>query len=138
MSTDLKGKGNKDRSRLFRSFSYAFQGVKYVITTEKNMKIHLFVTVIVVILGMVLSLSPIEWLFILFAIGGVLSLEMINTAIERTIDLVTKDYHLLAKRAKDVAAGAVLIYAILAVIVGMIIFGPKLYHIFVTNVIKIN
>ncbi len=72
-------------------------------------------------------LSAIEWMFISFAICGVLALELVNTAIERVVDLVTKDIHPLAKQAKDVAAGAVLLYAILSVIIGCIIFLPKIF-----------
>ncbi len=91
------------------------------------MKIHLGISLIVILTGLWLSLSMLEWLFIILAIGGMLSLEMINTAIERAVDLVTDQYHPLAKDAKDIAAGAVLLYAIMSVIIGVIIFVPKIW-----------
>lgn len=91
------------------------------------MKIHLGISLIVILTGLWLSLSMLEWLFIFLAIGGMLSLEMINTALERAVDLVTDQYHPLAKDAKDIAAGAVLLYAIMSVIIGVIIFVPKIW-----------
>jgi len=91
------------------------------------MKIHCLVASIVIILGGFYGLSAIEWMFISFAIGGVLALELLNTAIERVVDLVTEELHPLAKQAKDIAAGAVLIYAILSVVIGSIIFFPKIF-----------
>jgi undecaprenol kinase len=72
------------------------------------------------------SITKTEWLFILVAIGGMFALELVNTAIERLVDLVTAEYHPLAKQAKDLAAGAVLVYAILSVGIGMVIFLPYL------------
>ncbi|WP_102274524.1 diacylglycerol kinase family protein [Cytobacillus massiliigabonensis] len=114
------------KHRLIQSFGFAFTGIRSVIMNERNMKIHLGISLIVILTGLWLSLSKLEWLFIFLAIGGMLSLEMINTAIERAIDLVTDEYHPLAKDAKDIAAGAVLLYAILSVIIGLIIFLPKI------------
>lgn len=114
------------KHRLIKSFSFAFTGIRSVIMHERNMKIHLVISIIVILTGIWLSLSKLEWLFIILAIGGMLSLEMINTAIERVVDLVTNQYHPLAKDAKDIAAGAVLLYAIMSVIIGLIIFLPKI------------
>ncbi|MGN7425708.1 diacylglycerol kinase family protein [Cytobacillus praedii] len=102
-------------------------GIRSVIMNERNMKIHLGISLIVILIGLWLSLSMLEWLFIILAIGGMLSLEMINTALERAVDLVTDQYHPLAKDAKDIAAGAVLLYAIMSVIIGVIIFVPKIW-----------
>jgi undecaprenol kinase len=93
---------------------------------ERNMRIHVVISIAVVIIGLMVDLTPIEWLFILFAIGGVITLELLNTALERIVDLVTEDCHPLAKQAKDISAGAVFIYALLSVIVGIIIFLPKI------------
>ncbi|MEH7124099.1 diacylglycerol kinase family protein [Bacillus sp. JJ1532] len=118
---------SKDRkNRLLHSFGYAMSGIKKAFKQEKNLNIHLFVSIIVILMGLLLSISILEWLIILLAIGGMLSLEMINSSIERVVDLVTEDYHPLAKAAKDMAAGAVLIFAIISVIIGLIIFLPKL------------
>lgn len=126
MHMDLKDKQKKGWIRFFRSFSYAFAGIKHVVLTERNMRIHLAVALLVIICGFVFSIATYEWLVILLLIGGVFVLEMINSALERVVDLVTKEYHPLAKHAKDIAAGAVLIYAILSVIIGVIIFLPKM------------
>ena len=114
---------------LLKSFGFAFAGIKAAILEERNMRIHLVISLLVILAGVWLSLSPTEWMFVLFAIGGMLALEMINSAVERIVDLVTADYHSLAKAAKDMAAGAVLVYAILCVVIGMIIFLPKILRL---------
>lgn len=106
------------------SFSFAISGILTAIQKERNMRFHLISSLIVLGLSFYFSISKIEWLFILFTIGGMFALELMNTAIERVVDLVTAEYHPLAKQAKDIAAGAVLVYAILAVIVGIIIYLP--------------
>jgi len=125
MSMDWSAKAKK----VVKSFSYALQGIGYAARLERNLKIHLTITLLVVILGFLFSLSKIEWLFVLVAIAGVITLELVNTAIERVVDLVTKDEHPLAKQAKDTAAGAVLVFAIIAVIIGVMIFGPKIWRL---------
>jgi undecaprenol kinase len=124
MSSDFKG---KRRRGLLRPFTFAIVGILHAIRNERNMKIHTVVAALVIILGLFYQLSAIEWMLIVCAIGGMLSLELMNTAIERVVDLVTKDFHPLAKQAKDVAAGAVFIYAILSVLIGCIIFLPKIF-----------
>ncbi|TKC19951.1 diacylglycerol kinase family protein [Robertmurraya kyonggiensis] len=126
MNTDYNGKNKFKSSNVIRSFQYAIQGITHTLMKERNMQIHVSISVIVVFVSFILKLSAIEWLFILFAIGGVFALELVNTAIERIVDLVTKEYHPLAKQAKDIAAGAAFIYSILSVIVGIIIFLPKI------------
>ncbi|OCA91147.1 hypothetical protein A8F94_04625 [Bacillus sp. FJAT-27225] len=113
-------------NRLIKSFGYALAGIGSAIRKEKNLQIHLAISFIVVVLSFLLSISKIEWLFVLLAIGGMLSLELMNTAIEKTVDLVTKEFHPLAKQAKDIAAGAVFVYALLSVLIGLIIFLPKI------------
>lgn len=122
MSSDYKDK----HYNLIQSFSFALKGIQHTFKYERNMKIHTAISFVVVLLGFLYRLSSLEWLFILFAIGGVLTLELINTAVERTVDLFSKDVHPLAKQAKDAAAAAVLVYAALSVIVGCIIFLPKI------------
>lgn len=91
------------------------------------MKIHIFAMIIVIICGIIFKISKIEWFicFILFA--GVISTELINTAIENTVDLITQEKNPKAKIAKDIAAGAVLIWAIFATIIGCMIFIPKMF-----------
>lgn len=124
MNSDLK---DKKRRKLLFSFKYAIAGIQHGITHERNLKIHTICALLVVIFGFVFAIDRVEWMFVLFAIGGMFSLELINTAIERTVDYISPQYHLLAKQAKDVAAGAVLIYACLSVIIGCIIFLPKIF-----------
>lgn len=85
---------------------------------------------VVIGVGLYLSLQTWEWITILLTVGIVLTLECLNTAIETVVDLVTEEYHPLAKIAKDVAAGAVLIFSIIAVIIGLLIFGPKMGQLF--------
>jgi undecaprenol kinase len=115
--------------KVAKSFSYAFQGILTAIKAERNLKIHFFISLIVLSGSLWLRLSTIEWIFILMAIAGVISLELLNSAIERVVDLATEEVHPLAKQAKDMAAGAVLIYAFLSVVIGFIIFLPKLLEI---------
>jgi undecaprenol kinase len=117
------------RNRLWRSFAFAITGIKSALWTERNMRIHFVVSVLVILFAVYFSISKLEWLFILVAIGGIFSLELINTAIERVVDLITAEYHPLAKQAKDVAAGAVFIYAIMAVIIGILIFLPHVLNL---------
>jgi undecaprenol kinase len=117
-------------NHLRNSFFYAFAGIKTAVKAERNMRIHLIFSVIAIGGSFYFSITRLEWLFILMAIGGMFALEIINTAIERLVDLVIEEYNPLAKQAKDLAAGAVLIYAILSVIVGIIVFSPYLHQLF--------
>ncbi|PFO03675.1 diacylglycerol kinase [Bacillus sp. AFS076308] len=114
----------RKRFVLLNSFSYAVAGILTAAQNERNMRFHLISSLIVLVLSFYFSISKLEWIFILFAIGGMFALELMNTAIERVVDLVTAEFHPLAKQAKDIAAGAVFIYSILTVIVGIIIFLP--------------
>jgi undecaprenol kinase len=126
MSSDYKDKRIRKNSQL-SSFRLAILGILTAIKQERNVKIHLIITILVIILGLLNDLSKQEWMFIAFCIGLVISLELINTAIERVVDLVTSEYHPLAKEAKDIAAGAVFIAAILSIVIGGIIFIPKIW-----------
>lgn len=94
------------------------------------MQIHCVATVLVVLAGIWLGLSKAEWCICLILFGLILGLELVNTAVEAVVDLASEDYHPLAKKAKDTAAGAVLIAAIAAAVIGVIIFGPKLLAVF--------
>ncbi|WP_043933916.1 diacylglycerol kinase family protein [Bacillus sp. EB01] len=131
MNSGLQGNNRFRPARLIKSFGYAFSGIAGAVRKERNIQIHISISIIVVILSIATSISRMEWLFVLMAIGGMLSLELVNTAVERTVDLVTKDFHPLAKQAKDIAAGAVLIYAVLSVLIGLIIFIPKVMKWFI-------
>ena len=114
---------------LYQSFGYAFQGIFTCVRKERNMKSHCVAAVFVVIAGVILKISAIEWCICLALFGLVMALEHVNTAVEAVVDMVTEEYHPLAKVAKDTAAGAVLIAAIMAAIAGCIIFLPKIAQI---------
>jgi diacylglycerol kinase (ATP) len=112
--------------RLIRSFGFAGQGIGYAIRTQVNVRIHLTITALVIGVGLWLQLNPIEWSILVVMISVVLSAELFNTALEATLDRVSVEEHPLAKIGKDVAAGAVFVCAIGSVIVGLLIFGPRL------------
>ena len=121
----VRNMAGRKKDPLYKSFGYAFQGIFTCIRQERNMKIHCTVAVLVVIAGLILGISVTEWCICLGLFGMVMALELVNTAVEAVVDLVTEERHPLAKIAKDTAAGAVLIAAIMAAIVGLIIFVPK-------------
>ena len=120
-------KDKEDETKLTFSFKYAFEGIITTIKEERNMFIHFLIAIIVVITGVYVRLSLNEWLICLLLFALVFSLELINTAIENTVDLVTTKKNKKAKLAKDAAAGAVLIAAVFASIIGIIIFLPKFF-----------
>jgi len=111
--------------RLF-SFKYAFNGILYFIKSQKNAWIHLFFVFFVTIFGVILKITLIDWILVLFCFGFVLTAEAFNTAIEKIVDFVSPEFQKEAGIIKDVAAGAVLISAIISAIIGLIIFIPKL------------
>lgn len=108
-----------------RSFKYAGRGIARLISREHNAWIHCFVAVCVVVAGLWLGLSTLEWAAVVLCIGAVLAAEGINSAIEALCDRVSPGYDEAIKHAKDLAAGAVLILAVMSVIVGLLIFIPK-------------
>ncbi len=118
------------KNKLYKSFEYAFEGIITTMTHERNMQIHCTVAVLVIIFGIILKISLLEWAFCVLLFALVISLELVNTAIEAVVDLVTKEKQPLAKKAKDAAAGAVLVSAINAAIIGGVIFFPKLWELF--------
>lgn len=122
----MNGVKNMRVRKLMDSFNYAFEGIIYALKTQKNMKIHFGVSVIVLISSLFFSLTKIEVMLLLLTISMVIIAEMINTSIESTIDLMTDQYNIFAKIAKNVAAGAVLIAALNAVIMAYLIFFHKL------------
>lgn len=122
-------KPRKTRQGIIKAFNAAIEGILYTFKFERNMKIHYFVAVIVFIASLFSDFSKIEMIMLLFAISLVIISEMFNTAIEKTIDMITDEYHVLAKIAKDVAAGGVLIATLNSVVVGYILFYEKLTEI---------
>lgn len=112
------------------SFKWAFNGFKILYSEETNAKIHLIATVIVVCLGIFFEISRYEWIAILIVVGMVISAEIINTSIEHLADFVSKEKRPAIKKVKDLAAAAVLFNAIIAALVGIIIFGSRLINYF--------
>lgn len=114
------------RAGFFESFAHAWNGMIYAFQTQRNARVHVAIALAALTLGVALHLSAVEFAVIILAIVAVIGAELINTVAEAIVDLVTDEYHPLAKVAKDVGAGAVLWSAIGAVVVGIVIFGPHL------------
>ena len=123
----LKVRGIK---RLINSFKYALEGLVYAFKYEQNILVHFTVMILVIVAGILLKISFVEWLICLILFGLVIATELINTSIEATIDLLTDKIHPLAKVAKDTASAAVFIFAFTASIVGLLIFVPKIINLF--------
>jgi diacylglycerol kinase (ATP) len=115
----------ENRGSLKSSFAYAFQGIMTCLKNERNIKIHCTMAALVVTAGVILRISPLEWCVCFTLFGLIMGLELVNTAVEAVVDLVTEERKPLAKIAKDTAAGAVLIASVMAAIAGLIIFLPK-------------
>lgn len=114
---------------IVRKFAWAIEGLAAVIREEHNMRVHLLAAGIALGLGWFLQLQRGEWGLLIIAIVLVLVAEVINTAIERVVDLITPQYHPLAEKAKNMAAGAVLLTAIAAVLLGVVIFVPHIFRV---------
>lgn len=117
---------SKDKRTFKGSVKNCLDGISYVTKSEKNFKREIAFGIIALILSYILKIDKIEFIIILTMICLVLTTEIINTAIERAVDLVTKEYHELARIAKDVSAGSVLVTSIFSLIIGIIIFMPKI------------
>ena len=116
----------KKRKKLINSFKYAFNGLAEAWKKEQNIKIHVLIMIFVIIAGFLLKISIAEWIVCLILFAMVISLELINTAIEITVDIAMPKINEKAKFAKDISAGAVLFSAIISAIIGIIIFSPKI------------
>ena len=115
--------------KLIFSFGYAIKGMFLVLKGQQNMRIHLIATAVVSLAGIYLGLNAAEWSIIILTIGMVIVTEMMNTAIELLVDLVSPEYNKQAGRIKDIAAGAVLLSAIIATFVAIYIFGNKIFNL---------
>ena len=134
MKNDLKSPHQQspqsELAKFIAGFMYAFRGLWYALRTQRNARVHIFIAVLAILLGVVLHISDVEFALVFVAITGVFIAEMFNTVFELCIDLASPDYHPLAKTAKDVAAGAVLLSAMLSVVIGLFVFGPHLWSLF--------
>jgi diacylglycerol kinase len=124
------GRGGREsavpRHGFWRSFSFAGQGVWHAVRTQRNMRVHLLAAAAAVVAGLILRISAVDWACVFMAIGLVLTAEALNTVVEALADLCTREFHPLAKIAKDTAAGAVLISSVAALAVGIAVFLPRL------------
>lgn len=128
----VRNKADKEhgsRFPLVRAFKCAFDGIAYTVRTQRNMKIHLAIAVMAVVLGFVLGIGEASWAAVILCIAAVFAAECVNTAIESIVDLVSPNYHELARRAKDCAAGAVLVFALVALVVACVVFLPPAWQL---------
>ena len=116
--------------RFLNSWSYSMDGLKYAYRYEQSMLIHVFVTIAVVIVNILFKVEPIHWLISMMAIGMVLASELINTAIEAVVDMVTLEIHPLAKIAKDCGSAATFVLSVMAAIMGLVIYVPYIIDLF--------
>jgi len=123
------GTTNDDRTRLAPGLRYAWEGIVHVLRTQYNARVHVGAAIVVLLAAIALRLSALELALVIVCIVSVIVTEMINTVVESIVDLVTSSYHPLAKIAKDVAAGAVLVSAGGSVLVGLLVMVPHLWHL---------
>jgi undecaprenol kinase/diacylglycerol kinase (ATP) len=114
-------------ARFVAGFGYAFHGLWWTLRTQRNMRVHALAALLVTLAGFFLHVSAVEFAMLYVAITGVVIAEMFNTVCELCVDLASPEYHPLARIAKDVAAGAVLLSALLAVVIGVFVLGPHLW-----------
>jgi diacylglycerol kinase len=114
-------------ARFIAGFGHAFHGLWYALRTQRNARVHLAMAILVTVAGILLNVSALEFAMLYIAIAGVFIAEMFNTVCELCVDLAQPEFHPLAKIAKDVAAGAVLLSAMLAVVIGVFVLGPHLW-----------
>ena len=117
------------KSPLIRSFGYAFKGMRAAVN-ERNFRLHLISTALTLLAAFLFQVSLMEWCVLLICIGAVLSLELINTALEHLVNLVSPDYHPVAGKVKDISAAAVLCFSIISFVIALIIFVPRAYVMF--------
>lgn len=113
------------------SFKYALEGIFSALKTEPNLKFHFLAGVMVIILGWFFMISTLEWIIIITMMGLVISLELTNTAIEAMVDYLIPNIHPVAKKVKDISAGAVLVASLTALIIGLLVFLPYLTPFFI-------
>ena len=117
--------------KIRNSFKYAIEGIWTSFKTERNMKIHIFIMILVIIAGIILKINKSEWIICIFLFAIVIGSELFNTSIETIVDMVMPEKNEKAKIAKDVSAGAVLVVAIGAAIIGLVIFVPRILNILI-------
>ena len=119
-------KGTRKLKNIINSFKYAICGIITSLKSERNMKIHVTTMILVIIMGIILKISKFEWIICIILFSIVIGAELFNTSIEIVVDMITKEKNEMAKKAKDISAGGVLVIAIGSAIIGLIIFIPKI------------
>ena len=114
-------------AKFIASFVYAFRGLWYALRTQRNAKVHVTIAILAIALGIALHISTVEFAMVFVAITGVFIAELFNTVFEMCVDLASPEYHPLAKVAKDMAAGGVLLSAMLSIVIGLLVFEPHLW-----------
>ena len=123
------GTSSSSRYKVFESFRWAFTGLAYAFRTQPNFRFHLVAALVISVVAASLHVSATAWAVLVLTMGSVLVVELLNSAIESIVDLMSPEYHPLAKIVKDLAAGAVLFVAITAILVGLFILGPPLWQV---------
>lgn len=124
---DIKKRGF---ARFLRSFRYSMEGIWYAVKFEQSITVHYIATVATITLALIFNITLMEWCLLFIAIGIVLGAELLNTAIEAVVDMVTLEIHPLAKIAKDTASGAVFVFSLIAAVIGLIVFVPYIIKLF--------
>src|ERR1700736_6131434 len=130
--SDVSSKESNWIARRIVSFRHAGRGLWLLISTQWNFRIHLLAAVIAIALAVFFQLAAFEWIILIVAIAIVLVTEALNTALERIVDLHQSELHPIARDAKDLAAAGVLVSAIAALIIGILLFAPRLWHFLLT------
>ena len=123
-------KYKKEIKSLGNSFKYAFQGIWASFKSERNMKIHVFMMILVILFGIFLNINLGEWITCIILFALVIGAELFNTAIEAVVDMISLEKSPQAKLAKDISAGAVLVFAMASALIGLLIFVPKILELF--------
>ena len=131
MNLKQKRKVKVKTKKIINSFKYAIEVIWTSFKTERNMKIHIFIMILVIIAGIILKINKSEWIICIILFAIVIGSELFNTSIETIVDLVMPEKNEKAKIAKDVSAGAVLVVAIGAAIIGLVIFVPRILNILI-------
>ena len=116
--------------KFFNSFKYAFEGMFSAFSSERNMKIHFLIMILVILFGVLCKINMVEWIICVLCFVMVIGAELFNTSIEFIVDMISPEKNIIAKKIKDLSAGAVLTFALGAAVIGLIIFLPKLLELF--------
>lgn len=113
-------------SNFFRGFVFAWAGIRHGLTTQRNLRVQAVCTLLAIAVSLWLGMSPLEWAVLFLTLAGVMACELVNTALETTLDLISREQHPLIRIAKDCSAGAVLIWAVFSILIGVCLWLPKL------------